>query len=46
MQKYKHPKNKQTLIIFKDQSTLITSWIFLKKKLKLNFDFLKWIQKN
>lgn len=46
MKKFNHPKQKKTLIISKDKSTYILSWIFFKKKLNLNIDFLHWIKKN
>ena len=45
MKKYTYPKPKKTLIISKDQSTFLISWIFFKKKLNLNLDFLNWIKK-
>jgi hypothetical protein len=44
MKKYTHPLSKKTLIILKDKSTFKTSWIFFKKKIHLNVDFLNWIK--
>ena len=37
MKKYIHPQLQKTLIILKDKSTFMTSWIFFKKKSKFKY---------
>lgn len=45
MKQNTHPYLQKTLIILKDKSTFNISWIFFKKKINLNVDFLNWIKK-
>lgn len=40
MKKNKHPKNFKTSIIMSDGSHLQLNWIFSKKKIKLESDYL------
>jgi ribosomal protein L31 len=44
MKKNIHPISQKTLIILKDKSTFKISWVFFKKKINLNVDFLNWIK--